>query len=166
METGRLVGQLVETGRLVGQPVETGRTVGQPVETGRTVGQPVETGRLMGQLVETGRTVGQPVETGRMVGQPVETGRLMGQLVDLFKSSNHAYLTALQTTVPILVNFAQASKGDHQGRPSDEVCDISQHILEACKAPFQGSPHSSSHYTPPVNTLSRSSEHAFRPHPE
>ena len=79
--------------------------------------------------------------------------RVVSGSMDLFKSSNHAYLTALQTTVPILVNFVQASKRDHRGRPSDEVCDILQHILEACKAPFQGSPPSSSHYAPPVDSM-------------
>ena len=73
--------------------------------------------------------------------------------MDLFKSSNHAYLIALQTIVPILVNFVQASKRDHRGRPSDEVCDILRHILEACKAPFQGSPPSSSHYAPPIDSM-------------
>ena len=37
--------------------------------------------------------------------------------MDLFKSSNHAYLIALQTTVPILVNFVlvrETTEGDHQ----------------------------------------------------
>ena len=45
------------------------------------------------------------------------------------------------------------SKRDHRGRPSDEVCDILQHILEACKAPFQGSPPSSGHYAPPIDSM-------------
>ena len=78
--------------------------------------------------------------------------RVVSGSMDLFKSSNHAYLIALQTTVPILVNFVLVRE-THQGRPSDEVCDILQHILEACKAHFQGSPPSSSHYAPPVDSM-------------
>ena len=43
--------------------------------------------------------------------------RVVSGSMDLFKSSNHAYLIALQTTVPILVNFVlvrETTEGDHQ----------------------------------------------------
>ena len=68
--------------------------------------------------------------------------------MDVFKSSNHSHLTALQTTVPILADFLQASKRDHRGRPSNEVCNILLHIIEVCQAPFKGTPPPSSHYSP------------------
>ena len=80
--------------------------------------------------------------------------RVFSGSMDLFKSFQPvAYLKALHMTVLILVNFVQASKRDHRGSQYDEVCDILQHILEACKAPFQGSPPSSSHYAPPIDSM-------------
>ena len=71
--------------------------------------------------------------------------------IDIFKSTNHSHLAALQTTVPILAKFLQACKRDQRGRPSDEVCNILLHILKVCQAPFLDSPPSSNQYTAPTD---------------
>ena len=71
----------------------------------------------------------------------------------MLKSTNYSHLAVLQTTVPILAKFLQASERDQRGRPSDEVCNILLHISEVCQAPFLESPPSSSRYAAPTEDV-------------